>query len=402
MNFTQAQKIRKRYENIGLDVIPVSPVIIDGKKPPICSGWQEREPNDLWSQAKGMACNVAIRWGRDDTDGMIVAADADESKSEAFLGKYLEGMGIYAPYWRTPLKKGVQFVIKINDVPDSITVRPWLESVGKGEFRARKCYSVCPESVYDGVPYVWERGNITDVLGLQPISYKDLLPLFADIPESVIAEPPFPLIKFSMSKAATKLFIELENATKGQSFSVNDRKYISRNEAETRVVWDMVVTGHTLDDILREFEFWKPSKYFEQTNRSHYLEKKYFVALGRLKYQRSTFELLRKYVDTLEMNHRGSDLDKVVLKALCVLCWQFGNTNPYCDQRTLADYIGFTQQAVSKSTQRLQEHGFIKIIQGVSWSEGSGIASIYDVLPILLKSGLPLPEPSLFRKELPF
>lgn len=402
MNFTQAQKIRKRYENIGLDVIPVSPVIVNGKKPPICSGWQEREPDDLWSQAKGMTCNIAIRWGKPNSEGMLVAADADEAKSEAFLGKYFEGLGIYPPYWRTPLKKGIQMVIKINDVPDSVTVRPWLESVGKGEFRARKCYSVCPESVYEGAPYVWERGDIKDVLSMPAISYRDLQPLFASLPQSIVAEPPFPLLKFSMTKSAQKLFNELEGATKGQSFKVNNRKYISRNEAETRVVWDLVVTGHSLDDILREFEFWKPSKYFEQTNRSHYLEKKYFVALGRLKEQRLTFELLHKYVDTLQMQHRGRDLDRIVLKALCVLCWQFGITNPYCDQRTLANYTGFSQQAVSKSTQRLHEAGLIQYIPGVSLAEGSGIASIYDLAPLLLQTGLPLPELSLFRKEFAF
>jgi hypothetical protein len=402
MIFTEAQKVRKRYEKIGLDVIPVSPVVVDGKKPPLCGGWQDKEPLDLWSQVKGQNCNVAIRWGKTQQDGMIVAADADDSKSEAVLGHYLEGLGINAPYWRTPLKNGVQFVVKINDVPDSISVRPWLSSIGKGEFRARKCYSVCPESAYEGKPYLWERGNIQDVLNLQPISYIDLLPLFADIPQKIITKPPFTLIKLNTPKMTYGLLKELDGAHKGQSFDLNNRHYVSRNEAETRVVWDMVVTGHMLDDILREFEFWKPSKYMEQKSRSLYLEKKYYVALGRLKEQRKSYELLYYYADSLEMNHRGKELDKETLKAICVLGWQFGISNPFCDQRTLGHYLGYTQQAIAKSTARLERMGLIKVTPGISWAEGSGLATIYDLTPLLLSSSISLPEPALFRKEFPF
>lgn len=364
----ELQRIKKVYDEIGLDTIPI-PI---GQKFPPPPGWKTKSTEEMWADIKS-DCNIAVKLGK------VADLEADDLVADSYIGKTLDRLGARnIPTCRS--KRGRHRFVKITDSPNDVTFSTWKGDFGKGEARIRDCYSLIPSSKVDNFSYFWEGDFVSDFNAIQEISWDDIKD-FVNFKPTVISNSAIlkRYLRYEPENWVYETFKNLNSAPKGSSIQSEGHAWPSRSEAEAALVARLDTCGFSYDEIEGFFKAYNPGHYADyEGNQDDYLHNLY-MGIQRIGIRPIIQNLYNQIIGELQYNK----IHRVILSC----AHQLNRADVAISYEQLATFIGIdpnSKMGPYKSCKRLEEDGLIRIKAGTQRRKDQpGLATIFDITPQL-------------------
>lgn len=365
---------KMRWQNAGAAVIPVW---ANGKNP-VCPAWNVTSPVAQWQEVGGadFRGNIGILPGAE-----LLCVDVDSPPTETNVKHFLAGLGVSAPYERTP-NGGAHFWLPVKNAPEALNVLLLSPKVGKGELRTRRANVVVSCSTVGGKRYHFEHGGPEDFAKLRAVGWADLCPLAGGEPTGapLLAEPPVALLRRAMPAKAAELFAELRGAEKGRPCGA----YASRSEAEAAVVASLILAGFAFADIGAAFTEWQPGHFREypERHKGKYLLHTYQKVLTALAQSQPRQSLAADYAAALASPWpgRGGQLERLVYCGLVSMAWGANRREFNAAELDLAQLCAASRQGVHNALLRLTANRrVLRVERADRWKS---VATTFLLLPL--------------------
>lgn len=369
-----SDRLRHRFERIGMLVIPVWP----GRKEPICKGWSERPPGDQWAEVKSRGIAFP-NFGVVPGNGWAFF-DPDSEHGRVMLDRELTRLGVPITRVQSATPGHGHAWVRVGSIPQGLLAKYALApDYAPGDVRlGQGVYVLAPPSIVNGNRYRFERRNRPErLLKGRAMTWAELSRFIEYVgPAIQIAELP---VSFEYDPAIPQ-WIDytldvLAGWTRPGAFErrVFDKKtgdviqritYASRTEAEQAVITGLIARGWTLGQAGELFEERQPGHYAgikSPAARLRYFETSYSSAVdyvSRAGYRPLIAAWLAD-AQTRPWPGRTGELDRRVFIALLTIAWRQNLLTVYASVREVMTLAHSSLNGAQNALKRLAESGWI-------------------------------------------
>lgn len=349
------------YISSGIRAVP----LVYDSKVPMFKGVYEGDCLDQWKRVGDRRANIGQHLGQGN-----VALDADNAQTVQRYQAWLAELGIDLPTCDTA-GKGKHFSCR-SDTPKGFNIALLRPDFGSGEVRSGNSLKVLPPSwafsqkTQQSGRYKQASGSLIDYA--RAIANAPFVP-FCEL-QKITSKPKtqaytLPPIVFARADPdwhrIERYFSAIKGSEKGRALVIDEKKYLSRSEAEAAIMGELVRAGYFLDETLDIFKQNNCGHFAEKTDHTgfNYLQDLYLDSLWfstQLEYRAWIADCYQLVLNSTQIG----GVDRIVLLALYQVGLKANRTTFKTSMRALRQMTGLALDSIVKALEALQG-GFIEL-----------------------------------------